>query len=82
MFSYAEHFHFFATVCAIRIITALHDNLIYCLHLIILQDIHTNRSMKFSNRYLNIVTEAGGGQDGSQTSFGEIFFPLYLYDRP
>ncbi|NXW84172.1 DZAN1 protein, partial [Alopecoenas beccarii] len=34
-------------------------------------NIHTNRSMKFSNRYLNTVTEVGGGQDGSQTSFGK-----------
>lgn len=45
----------------------------------ILQDIHTNRSMKISNRYLKSVTEVGGGKDGSQTSFGEIFFfPLPL----
>lgn len=79
IFLYAEHFHFFTTVCAIEIVIGLHDNLIYCLHLMILQDINTNRSMKISNRYLKSVTEVGGGQDGSQTSFGEIFFfPLPL----
>jgi len=50
----------------------LHDNLINCLHLMILQDIHTNKAVKFSSRYLNTVTEVRGGQDGNQTSFGEI----------
>ncbi|PKK21349.1 double zinc ribbon and ankyrin repeat domains 1 [Columba livia] len=35
------------------------------------KDIHTNRSMKISNRYLKSVTEVGGGKDGSQTSFGK-----------
>ncbi|KAK2531890.1 hypothetical protein Q9233_005550 [Columba guinea] len=35
------------------------------------KDIHTNRSMKISNHYLKSVTEVGGGQDGSQTSFGK-----------
>lgn len=49
----------------------------------ILQDIHANKPVKFSSHYLNTVTEVGGGQDGSQTSFGEIFFsPLCLYGRP
>ncbi|NXL02268.1 DZAN1 protein, partial [Mesembrinibis cayennensis] len=35
------------------------------------KDIHTSKPVKFSRHYLNMVTEAGGGQDGSQTSFGK-----------
>ncbi|NXY03073.1 DZAN1 protein, partial [Pteruthius melanotis] len=49
--------------------TALHDNL-NCLHLMILQDIHPNRAVKFSNDHPSAVTEATDGQDGSQTNFG------------
>ncbi|NWQ75490.1 DZAN1 protein, partial [Columbina picui] len=41
------------------------------------KDIHTNRSKKFSNHYLNTVTEVGGGQDGSQTSFGKDYHNLF-----
>lgn len=40
----------------------------------ILQDIHTNKPVKFSRHYLNTVTEVGDGQDGSTTGSGEIFF--------
>ncbi|XP_054678566.1 double zinc ribbon and ankyrin repeat-containing protein 1 [Grus americana] len=35
------------------------------------KDIHTNKPVKFSNHYLNTVTEVRDGQDGSQTSFGK-----------
>ncbi|XP_075269327.1 double zinc ribbon and ankyrin repeat-containing protein 1 isoform X2 [Opisthocomus hoazin] len=35
------------------------------------KDIHTNKAVKFSSRYLNTVTEVRGGQDGNQTSFGK-----------
>ncbi|NWW96468.1 DZAN1 protein, partial [Rhynochetos jubatus] len=35
------------------------------------KDIHTNKPVKFSSHYLNTGTEVGGGQDGSQTSFGK-----------
>ncbi|NXV13240.1 DZAN1 protein, partial [Cepphus grylle] len=35
------------------------------------KDIHTNKPVEFSSHYLNTVTEARGGQDGSQTSFGK-----------
>ncbi|XP_009696881.1 PREDICTED: double zinc ribbon and ankyrin repeat-containing protein 1 [Cariama cristata] len=35
------------------------------------KDIHTNKPVKFSNHYLNTVTESRDGQDGSQTSFGK-----------
>ncbi|NXX61067.1 DZAN1 protein, partial [Scopus umbretta] len=35
------------------------------------KDIHTNKPVKFSSHYLNTVTEVGGGQDGSHTSFGK-----------
>ncbi|XP_075352723.1 double zinc ribbon and ankyrin repeat-containing protein 1 isoform X1 [Mycteria americana] len=35
------------------------------------KDICTNKPVKFSSHYLNTVTEVGGGQDGSQTSFGK-----------
>ncbi|XP_072713221.1 double zinc ribbon and ankyrin repeat-containing protein 1 isoform X2 [Ciconia boyciana] len=35
------------------------------------KDIRTNKPVKFSSHYLNTVTEVGGGQDGSQTSFGK-----------
>ncbi|NWU50229.1 DZAN1 protein, partial [Dromas ardeola] len=35
------------------------------------KDIHTIKPVKFSSHYLNTVTEARGGQDGSQTSFGK-----------
>ncbi|KFQ62708.1 Double zinc ribbon and ankyrin repeat-containing protein 1, partial [Pelecanus crispus] len=35
------------------------------------KDIHNNKPVKFSSHYLNTVTEVGGGQDGSQTSFGK-----------
>lgn len=73
IFSYAT-----PLFCA-KMVTALDDNLINCLHLMILQDIHTNKPVKFSNHYLNTVTEVRDGQDGSQTSFGEIsFFPRHL----
>lgn len=41
----------------------------------ILQDIHTNKPVKFSSHYLNTVTEVRDGQDGSQTIFGEISTP-------
>lgn len=44
----------------------------------ILQDIHPNRAVKFSNDYPSAVTEVTDGQDGSQTNFGEIFFPPSL----
>ncbi|XP_074434933.1 double zinc ribbon and ankyrin repeat-containing protein 1 isoform X2 [Larus michahellis] len=35
------------------------------------KDIHTNKPVKFSSHYLNTATEARGGQEGSQTSFGK-----------
>ncbi|NXG81421.1 DZAN1 protein, partial [Stercorarius parasiticus] len=35
------------------------------------KDIHTNKPVKFSSHYLNTVTEARGGQDGNQMSFGK-----------
>ncbi|NXH74044.1 DZAN1 protein, partial [Hydrobates tethys] len=35
------------------------------------KDIHTNKPVKFSSHYLNTLTEVGGGQDGSQSSFGK-----------
>lgn len=61
--------------CATKIIAALHDNPNNCLHLIILQVIHTNRTAKFSNDYQSAGAEVTDGQDGSQTNFGEIFSP-------
>lgn len=65
--------------CATMIIAAWHDNLNNCLHLMILQDIHPKRAMKFSNDYPSAVTKGTDGQDGSQTNFGEIFFFLPLF---
>ncbi|NXA62344.1 DZAN1 protein, partial [Mohoua ochrocephala] len=53
-----------------KIIAALHDNLNNCLHLMILQEIHPNRAVKFSNGYPRSVREVTDGQDGSQTNFG------------
>ncbi|NXB76669.1 DZAN1 protein, partial [Donacobius atricapilla] len=53
-----------------KIIAALHDNLNNCLHLMILQIIHPNRAVKFSNDYPSAGTEVTDGQDGSQTNFG------------
>lgn len=41
----------------------------------VLQAIHPNRAVKFSNDYLSAGTEVTDGQDGSQTNFGEIFSP-------
>ncbi|NWX21249.1 DZAN1 protein, partial [Aegotheles bennettii] len=35
------------------------------------KDIRTNKPVKFSGHYLNTVTEARSGQDGSQTNFGK-----------
>ncbi|NXF51724.1 DZAN1 protein, partial [Oceanites oceanicus] len=35
------------------------------------KDIHTNKPVKFSSHCVNTVTEVGGGQDGSQSSFGK-----------
>ncbi|NWI70650.1 DZAN1 protein, partial [Todus mexicanus] len=35
------------------------------------KDTHTNKPMKFSNHYLNTVTEDRDGQDSSQTGFGK-----------
>ncbi|XP_009893129.1 PREDICTED: double zinc ribbon and ankyrin repeat-containing protein 1 [Charadrius vociferus] len=39
--------------------------------LAIKKDIHTNKPVKFSSYDLNTITEVRGGQDSSQTSFGE-----------
>ncbi|NXH85393.1 DZAN1 protein, partial [Edolisoma coerulescens] len=62
-----------------KITAALHDNLNNCLHLMILQDIHPNRAVKFGNDYLSAaVTD---GQDGSQTNFGEIDDHNLFYSR-
>lgn len=47
----------------------------------ILQDIHPNRAVKFSNDYPSAVTEVTDGQDGSQTNFGEIFSPVFTVDH-
>ncbi|NWS53611.1 DZAN1 protein, partial [Chunga burmeisteri] len=41
------------------------------------KDIHTNKPVKFSNHYLNTVTEGRDGQDGSQTSFGKDDHDLF-----
>ncbi|NXN46162.1 DZAN1 protein, partial [Rhinoptilus africanus] len=35
------------------------------------KDFHTNKPVKFSSHYLNTVTEARAGLDGSQTNFGK-----------
>ncbi|NWY92898.1 DZAN1 protein, partial [Loxia curvirostra] len=53
-----------------KIIAALHENLSNSLHLMVLQDIHPNRAVKFNNDYLSAGTELRDGQDGSQTNFG------------
>ncbi|KAJ7396604.1 double zinc ribbon and ankyrin repeat-containing protein 1 [Pitangus sulphuratus] len=41
------------------------------------KDIHTNKPVKFSNHYLNTVTEVRDGKDRSQTSFGKDDCNLY-----
>ncbi|NXY73918.1 DZAN1 protein, partial [Glareola pratincola] len=41
------------------------------------KDIHTNKPVKFSSHYLNTVTEARGGQDGSQTNFGKDDYNVF-----
>lgn len=46
----------------------------------ILQDIHPNKAVKFSNDYLSAGTEVTDGQDHSQTNFGEIF-PVFTVDH-
>lgn len=66
--------------CATKIIAALHENINNCLHSMILQDIHPNKAVKFSNDYLSAGTEVTDGQDHSQTNFGEIF-PVFTVDH-
>ncbi|XP_059688930.1 double zinc ribbon and ankyrin repeat-containing protein 1 [Gavia stellata] len=41
------------------------------------KDIHINKSVKFSSHYPNTLTEVGGGQDGSQTSFDKEDHDLF-----
>uniref|UniRef100_A0A8C4UPZ8 Double zinc ribbon and ankyrin repeat-containing protein 1 n=1 Tax=Falco tinnunculus TaxID=100819 RepID=A0A8C4UPZ8_FALTI len=41
------------------------------------KDIHNNKPVKFSDRYLNTVKEVRDGQDGSQTSFGKDDYNLF-----
>ncbi|NWT19509.1 DZAN1 protein, partial [Vireo altiloquus] len=82
--SYAQNNLEFRTLIGERqmgkITGALHDNLKNCLHLIILQDIHPNRAVKFSNDYPRAVTEVTDGQDGSQTNFDRGDYNLF-YSR-
>ncbi|NWZ64246.1 DZAN1 protein, partial [Acrocephalus arundinaceus] len=61
-----------------KIIAALHDN--NCLHLMILQVIHPNKAVKFSNDYPSPGTEVTDGQNGSQTNFGRDDHNLF-YSR-